>query len=243
MDITQEDPHFVSDGKMVPQENSIEEQYPTQHYEVLQELGDCYSTIGNCVQAQRYYEKAASLGPDEAGPYVGLGVVALQKNLLDDAEIAFRVACRLDVNCAKAYAGLAMVAQARGDYQQAFEMYLKCLELDTDNLTALLGLFQTSCQMGSFTKVIHYLEVYLDMHPGDTSVMFSLAALYMKDKRLEQSKKILLDILTFDSGNQDAANLLEEVEHMLAQKRQGGPFCGVRCNKLQNGGQAGFQIG
>ncbi|MHC4424340.1 MAG: tetratricopeptide repeat protein, partial [Planctomycetota bacterium] len=165
-------------------------------------------------------EKAASLGPDESRPYVGLGVVALQRDFLDDAETAFRVASRLDINCAKAYAGLAMVAQQRGDYKQAFEMYLKCLELDTDNLTALLGLFQTSCQMGSFAKVIHYLEVYLNMHPEDTSVMFSLAALYMKDGRFERSKKILLDVLALDPANKDAANLLEEVEHDLAQTKQ-----------------------
>ena len=116
----------------------------TQHYEVLQELGDCHTSVGNYAQAQSCYEKAASLGPDEPGPYVGLGVVALQKNLLDDAEVAFRVACRLDTNCAKAYTGLAMTAQQRSDYKRAFDMYLKCLELDTDNLTALLGLFQTS---------------------------------------------------------------------------------------------------
>ncbi len=204
-------------------QNNVDEQHDsTQHYDVLQELGDCYASVGNYTQAQQYYEKAAVLSPDEAGPYVGLGVVALQKNLLDDAEIAFRVACRLNANCAKAYAGFAMVAQQRADYKQAFEMYLKSLELDTDNLIALLGLFQTSCQMGSFAQVTHYLEVYLKMHPGDTSVMFPLAALYMKDGRFEESKKVLLDVLTLDKNHKDAANLLEEVEHSLAQENQAG---------------------
>lgn len=203
-------------------ENNVDEQHDsTQHYEVLQELGDCYTSVGNYTQAQQYYEKAAVLSPDEAGPYVGLGVVALQKNLLDDAEIAFRVACRLDANCAKAYAGFAMIAQERADYKQAFEMYLKSLELDTDNLIALLGLFQASCQMGSFAQVTHYLEMYLNMHPGDISVMFPLAALYMKDGRFEESKKILLDLLSLDENHKDAANLLEEAEHSLAQAKQG----------------------
>lgn len=202
-------------------QNNVDEQHDsTQHYEVLQELGDCYSSVGNYSQAQQYYEKAAVLSPDEADPYVGLGVVALQKNLLDDAEIAFRVACRLNSNCAKAYAGFAMVAQQRADYKQAFEMYLKSLELDTDNLVALLGLFQVSCQMGSFAKVIHYLEIYLNMHPGDTSVMFPLAALYMKDGKFEESKNILLNLLSLDENHKDAVNLLEEVEHSLAQAKQ-----------------------
>ena len=204
----------------ITQDSSIEKHNSTQHYEVLQELGDCYTTVGDYEQAQRYYEKAASLGPDEPGPYVGLGVVALQKNQLEDAEIAFRVACRLAPDCAKAYAGLAMVFQQRQDYQQAFDLYMKSLELNTDNITALLGLFQTSCKMGSFAKVIHYLQVYLDMHPADTAVMFSLAALYVKDGRLEQSRRILLDVLALDPSNQDATNLLEEVEHSMAQASQ-----------------------
>jgi tetratricopeptide (TPR) repeat protein len=204
-------------------QNNIDQQNDsTQHYEVLQELGDCYTSVGDYARAQKYYERAAVIAPDEAGPYIGLGVVALHENLLDDAETAFKVACRLDKNCAKAYAGLGMTAQQRTDYKRAFEMFLKCLELDIDNLIALLGLFQTSCQMGSFEKVTYYLEVYLNMHPGDVSVMFPLAALYLKDGRLEESRKILLDLLALDSRHKDAANLLEEVEHSLNQTEKTG---------------------
>ncbi|MGB8225617.1 MAG: tetratricopeptide repeat protein [Sedimentisphaerales bacterium] len=202
--------------------NDVAERENTiQSYEGLQKLGDYYTSIGDYTQAQKCYGKATSLSPDEPDPYVGLGAIDFQKNLLDDAEIAFRVACRLAPDCSRAYAGLAMVAQRRADYEKALEMYLKCLELDTDNLTALLGLFQTSCQMGSFAKVIHYLELYLSAHPHDNSVMFALAAIYVKEGRFEQSRKVLLDILTLDCGNKDAANLLEEVERNLAQKQAG----------------------
>jgi len=222
MDITQR--QLTSAGDAIEQDPVRRFQHfnTTQHYELLQELGDCYNSVDNYEQACRCYEKAASLEPDEPAPYVGLGVAALQRDRLDEAEIAFRVACRLDNKCAKAYAGLAMVTQQRADYRRAFDLYLKCLELDVDNLTALLGLFQTSCQMGSFEKVIYYLEKYLDFHPGDTSVMFSLAALYARDGGFERARKILQDILALDSKNKDAANLLEEVEHSLAQLIQQG---------------------
>ncbi|MCK5473573.1 MAG: tetratricopeptide repeat protein [Planctomycetes bacterium] len=204
----------------VAKENSIEKNNATQHNEVLQELGDCYCSVADYDKAQKCYDKAAVLSPDDPAPYVGIGVIALQKNLVDDAEISFKVACRLDRNCAKAYAGLGMAAQQKKDYQGAFDMYLKCLELDTDNLTALLGLFQSSCEMGSFEKVIHYLKLYLDMHPADTSVMFTLAALYMKDGELEQSRDTLLNVLALEENHKDAANLLEEVEHSLTKKKQ-----------------------
>ena len=197
--------------------NETDENQVRQHYEVMKELGDCYTSNGDYEKAKRCYEKASTLGPDEPGPYVGLGVIAFQNGLLEDAEISFRVACRLDPKCAEGFSGLAMVEQKRENWEKAFEMYLKCLELDTDNLTALLGLFQVSCQMGSFEKVIHYLEVYIEMHPADTSVMYTLSALYMKDGRLEESRQSLLNILALDSENKDAANLLEEVEHSLSR--------------------------
>jgi tetratricopeptide (TPR) repeat protein len=208
--------------------NGMDRQQRTQHYEALRELGDCYTSIGRYSQAQRCYEKAASVGPDEPGPYIGLGVAALQTQKLEDAEIAFRVAYRLDPRCAKACAGLAMVAQQRGELARAFDFYMKSLELDTDNIMVLLGLFQVSCAMGSFAKVIYYLEVYLEMHPGDSSVMFALAALYLKDGRLEPSKTMLLALLAFEPTNRDAVNLLEEVEHTLANAPpQGTPVVGA----------------
>lgn len=206
----------------VTQNNTQQQHDSTQHYEVLMELGDCHTSVGDYHEAQQCYEKAAILCPDEAGPYVGLGVVALQKNLIDDALTAFKVACRLDNKSAKAYAGLGMVAQQSRDYKRAFDMFLKSLEMDTNNMISLLGLFQTSCQMGSFEKVTYYLQTYLSMHPGDISVMYPLAALYMKDGKLEDSRKVLLDILTLDPNHKDAANLLEEVEHNIAQARQAG---------------------
>lgn len=192
----------------------------TQHYEVLMELGDCHATVGRYDPARQYYNKAASLSPDEAGPYVGLGVISLHENNLEDADIAFRVAYRLNNSCSKAFAGMAMIHQQRGDYQGAFDLYLKCMELDPNNLTALLGLFQASCQMGTFSTIIYYLELYLKMHPADVSVMFSLSALYMKEGRFEDSKKLLLDAVALDPSNQDSVNLLEEIEHKIAQDTQ-----------------------
>jgi len=185
----------------------------------VNKLGDCYASVGQFEQAQQCYDRAAVIDPDRADPYVGIGMIALQNGRLEEAINAFKVARRLDENCAKAHCGLGIAYQQTGHFSDAFDHFLKCLKLDTDNLIALLGLFQTSCQMGSFSKVIHYLEVYLDMHPEDTSVMFCLATLYMKDSSLFQSKKILNEILKIEPQNKDSANLLEEVEYLIAQNK------------------------
>ncbi|MHC5059878.1 MAG: tetratricopeptide repeat protein [Planctomycetota bacterium] len=201
----------------IVKQTKIPESGWTQHYDVTKELGDCYASVGEYDKARECYDKAASLAPDEAGPYVGFGVIAMQTGELEDAETAFKVARRLDPQCSKAYCGLAMICQQRSKGPEAFDLYLKSLELDSDNLTALLGLFQSSCAMGSFSKVISYLEIYLDKHPGDTTVMFCLATLQMKDNQPQKARQLLLNILALDAENTDAVNLLEEAEHMLAQ--------------------------
>ncbi len=194
-----------------------------QHYRVLKELGDCYTALSDFERARGCYRQAASIAPDEPGPYVGLGVIGIQSESLDDARAAFEIARKLSPNCAEAYGGLAMVHQQRNNLQGAFEMYLRCLELDTDNLVALLGLFQTSRQMGSFAKIIHYLEVYLDKHPADTSVLFCLATLYARDGRLEEAKHSLQRVLSLEPDKIEAADLLDEVERSLAHMQVQGP--------------------
>ena len=183
-----------------------------QHYEVLKELGECHTALGNYDRARECYAQASRLAPDRAAPYVGLGVIGLQTGRVPEAERSFRQAVTLDPRCAEAFSGLAMIFQRERDYPAAFEMYLKCLEHDGDNLVALLGLFQTSCQMGSFAKVIHYLNVYLERHPADTSVLFCLATLYARDGRLDEAQEALLTILTLEPHNADAAKLLKEVQ-------------------------------
>jgi len=185
-------------------------------FRTLQELADNFLSIGDLDKAEIYYEKAARIDADHAVPYVGIGTIALRKNIPDEAQLAFRVACRLDPNCSQAYEGLGKIAQQNEKHEIAIEMYLKCLELDANNLSALLGLFQASSQMGSFAKIIHYLQIYLNMHPDDIAVMFSLATLYIKENQYQKSKKMLLNILAICPDNNDAQNLLEEVQQNLA---------------------------
>jgi tetratricopeptide (TPR) repeat protein len=198
-------------------EGFIVEEGLDQHYEVLKELGDCHTMLGNFDRARQCYEEAALLAKDKPGPHVGRGVVAMQTGCHDEAERAFNDAIQLDDRCAEAYGGLAMLYQQRAEYPKAFDYYLKSLDRDTDNLVALLGLFQTACQMGSFQKVIYYLKLYIERHPGDVSVLFCLATLYSHDGLLDEAADALQTILALDPSNAEAAQLLKDVEKKRAQ--------------------------
>lgn len=184
---------------------------PAQHYEVLMELGDCHAALAQYADARACYTRAGRLAPERPQPHIALGVVAVEGGYLPEAQAHFRDALQLSPYSAEAYGGLAMVAQQRQAYGEALELYLRCLELDSDNLVALLGLFQTSCQMGTFAKIIYFLEIYLARHPDDASVLFCLATLQAREGLLDQAAESLLGVLRLEPGKVEAANLMAQV--------------------------------
>ena len=137
---------------------------------------------------------------------------------MEAARSFFCTARDLEPDCPEAYGGLAMVHQQREEHSAAFEMYLRCLELDADNLVALLGLFQASCAMGSFSRIIGYLETYLRRHPQDTSVLFCLASLYAREGRLSEARRSAIDVLRADPHKREAADLLAKVTEAMTEK-------------------------
>ncbi len=214
---------YCSTGRIemrLVQRNDLDEHcHQRRTYEELKEMGDCHVAVENYSEAERCYRQAAVLAPNEAGPFVGLGVVAMQTDRHDEAMRVFQTASMISPDCSEAYSGMAMIHQERGKFPQAFEMYLHCLELDSNNLMALLGLFQTSCQMGTFSKIIHYLERYLDTHPSDHSVLFCLATLYAREGHLIQAKQAVLAVLAGDTNKLEARQLLEDIDAKLDRNR------------------------
>jgi tetratricopeptide (TPR) repeat protein len=154
---------------------------------------------------------AASPLPEGAVQCLAAGALALRQGRLDRAAGSFRKALAILPDCGEAYAGLAMTYQQSRDFPAAIEMYLKCLERDGDNLAALLGLFQASCRMGSFARIIHYLQLYLAGHPDDASVLFCLAALHAREGRLELAEAGLRQVLALAPDKAEAAELLAKV--------------------------------
>ncbi len=146
-----------------------------------------------------------SLPQCELKTHVDLGASALGEGRTQEAAAAFEKACALKGDCFRAACGLAEVYRQGDDFPRAFQAYLKCLDLDGTSLPALLGLFQTSLASGSLAAVRQYLELNLEVTPGDTAIMFCLASLYLRHNRLEDAKKVLTDLLILDPAYRQAA--------------------------------------
>lgn len=201
----------------------VQEEHPaqvvTQECDKLKALGDCHAAASQYEQAIGFYREACRLAPPaNYQPRLALAAVAMQQEQLDLAREAYRAVLDMDDCCGDAYTGLAAIAQQDQDYGQAFDLYLKSLECDSDNLLALLGLFQASCQMGTFAKIISYLDVYLQKHPGDTAVMFCLSTLCARDGDLARARGLVLRVLSLEPGKPEAMQLLLQVESRLASQ-------------------------
>ncbi len=70
--------------------------------------------------------------------------------------------------------------------------------------------------MGTFAKIIYYLEAYLTKNPADTSVLFCLATLYAREGRLKEARGATLEILAHEPDKEGASELLAELDDVLA---------------------------
>lgn len=190
-------------------------QMSEQRYYALKELADCYVEMQRYPEAGKTYKEAIELRPDMYEAWLGLGLLAVQANQLSVAEDALNRVLEIDPDCAQACAALAVTHQKGENHNAAFDMYLRALELDADNMLALLGLFQTSVKLGSFAKIIYYLELYLDCHEDDASVLFCLATLYGKEGRYEKARDLLRRVVAIEPGKAEAVALLSKLDNML----------------------------
>jgi tetratricopeptide (TPR) repeat protein len=187
----------------------------TYHYRNLKDLGDCHAAMGDLKHAKISYEQAASVAPLEAAPQLDLASLAIQGGRFREAKEHYQKAIALNPASSEAYGGFAVACHQLNECASAFEAYMKCLELDQDNLVALLGLFQTSRQMGTFAQITKYLEIYLHSHDDDTAVLFCLATLYARDSRFDLARQAVLKVLSIEPEKPDAMNLLRQVEKKL----------------------------
>ncbi|MFA6132748.1 MAG: tetratricopeptide repeat protein [Phycisphaerae bacterium] len=192
-------------------------------FQQLKDLGDCLAATGELEQAGACYQRASRMVEQDAALWVSMGSLALREGKIDQARRLFERAVRAEPDNADAQAGMAMVHQQMRNYPAAFLAYMKCLELNSDNLMALLGLFQVSCQMGTFSHIIRYLEIYLLSHPDDTAVLFCLATLQAREGKLPQARQAVGRVLAQEPQKIEALELLGQIERRMG----GGAFSGA----------------
>lgn len=101
--------------------------------------------------------------------------------------------------------------------KQAMATFSKCLDINGDDIAALLGLFRVSTRMGKTERIKFYLKQYLSRHPHDIAIMLCLASILITEDNYDAAQDVLIDVLILDNTNETATCLIEELDNLKAQ--------------------------
>jgi len=194
-----------------------------QEAEKLEEQGALYPAL------QRW-RQLANL-QDNAGVYCRLARAAMELDLLDEAEQAFRSALRLDRSLAPAYVGLGRVSMGKKNFQTAEKLLQQALSFrEAPSTYCLLG--STQLDLGKTEDARQSFTRALTLDPAYEEAYYNLGVTHRDDddKEAERLFRKAIELDTeFASAHRELGWLLLKIgkvdgaEHHLRRARQLDP--------------------
>jgi len=181
-------------------------------FEIYQELGECYTQVGDTEKAVNHFDEALKFNPQSERPHLGLGVIALQEEDFVNAEKHFLRALEINPTNDNALSGLGMVLSNNGGQEQGFARFQEALDVNPENMPALMGLLKSAYALNKLPIAETYLKKYLELHVADLKVLYCLAGVCFKLEKYKEAKDALEKILIFEPENQDAISMMREIK-------------------------------
>ena len=147
-------------------------------------------------------------------------VIRVARDEIEEAVRFFEKAIVEDNNCDNAIAGLGICAMKSNDAEKAWTYYTRALNMNPENIRALVGLVQLGYSLERLPEVEQALSVYIEMHPADLGMLYSLAGCQFRLNKLEESKENLQKILLFEPDNANAIELLGKIQEIQSSASQ-----------------------
>jgi choline-sulfatase len=128
-------------------------------------LGTDYLHDQNFPKAIEAMDQARDLNPANLANLLNLGMAQLQLGQQDDAQKAFMAITAQNDRYAPAHDGLGLLATQRRDANTARREFEKALEVDPEDLRAMLNLGILYQQLGEREQALHFLEGFLKRAP------------------------------------------------------------------------------
>jgi Flp pilus assembly protein TadD len=166
-------------------------------------------------------QEAVSLSPDFTEAYYQLGLALREsaevshkapsskagsnsagptKDMLTQAETAFRRVLQLDPNNASAYLQLGSLLESRGDIAQATSQFERAVHLAPGLTEAHLELGRMAKNARDWVTVVREVEAVLAWSPENAQAHYDLAAALKADGQLEQAARELRIAVKLNPG-------------------------------------------
>lgn len=161
--------------------------------------------------AMAAFEQARALAPDLWDPLLGLGSLALHRSNAAAAESYFRQALTLAKEV-PILAGLGLALAAQGRSSEAIGFLDQALEIEPSAQTAIHGLVQAAFQSGEFATAERRVRAFLELHPGNLDLRFTLAGLCCQLGDLQAARDAVEQIEIFDPAYSGLVELKQKLE-------------------------------
>jgi GT2 family glycosyltransferase/tetratricopeptide (TPR) repeat protein len=143
------------------------------------------------------------------------GIIAMQRQAFDEANLAFQKAFDHGGDPRKSLMGQGMAAAGLGQLEQAWNAFSKVLDRQPDDGDAIHWLLRAGIVLERWEALAEYLKRFASRNPGDLSVRFALAGVFLRlnswaDARHEYDSIHLLNP-AFD-GLRELASAIDEKE-------------------------------
>jgi tetratricopeptide (TPR) repeat protein/glycosyltransferase involved in cell wall biosynthesis/ubiquinone/menaquinone biosynthesis C-methylase UbiE len=181
------------------------------NHAALSKLGDCLLQTGDLAGAENYYKGAISAGGVSSAPHMGLGTISLIKGDLNKAKAYFEKAVTTSPENPEALAGLGTALSNLGKVAEGLALCKKAALIDPESGVALNALVQAYAHSGDFASAEGELNRYLELHPANTDVLYTLAVVQTNGGKKDDARETLDKLLMFAQDHKEAKALLKEL--------------------------------
>jgi tetratricopeptide (TPR) repeat protein len=174
-------------------------------------LGQTLGRIGKLDAAETMLREACACAPDRADIPGQLGVVLMAMNRGQEALPYLEQAVAADPSNYRALGAWGLALLAAGDRTRAFDKLKASLEAHFDNAALMETFVNLGESLERREEVAPLLRRFVEFYPGNTAMMVCFASVLVRLGKTDEARDKLETVLLFDSANEDARKLLEEL--------------------------------
>lgn len=167
-----------------------------ENFDILAELADALSILGNHQDATPYYERAASLQPDNFTVKGKLGRNYIQLEKFWSAYNVFAEIYESDSSNVFWNKQLAFCAHRTGKTEQSIELYEKVLKQNPRDYSSYFNLIRLYQQTEQTGKALEIIEKGLRQFPGNASFFLQQANYFFGNKQYDVARQGYENYLT-----------------------------------------------
>ena len=181
-------------------------------------MGVSYSRMGDDLRALECYDKAIEIERNHMG-YYNKGLTLGEMGRYDEAIENYRMALGINPHHLESRINLASTLSESGKPEEAIPHFLGALDVDPNRFIALYSLAVTFSRVGRYQEALGCVDKAVEMHPSKADAKYLRAKILAAVGRTVDVLEILASLRRSDPALIDSANLREDFESLLPDKK------------------------